>query len=276
MGTAIWFRWLGVAGIELRLDDHILAIDPFFTRPPFRRMWFGRVRPNRQLIAEKIQRCDFVLVTHAHWDHVMDVPDVVLNTGATALGSPNTCHLLALCGVPDGQIREIRVGDELTLGTSRVEVLPAEHGSVLGQPFASGPLPDDLRPPLRLRDYRMDSCFSFLIHVGGHRLLTDPGEDSKGGVPADVLFVNTYRHYAYYEALLHRVRPQVVIPIHWDDLFRPLSQPLQPMFNPPTWSIPPLRRANLTEFRQTIERTASGAQVLIPEIFRMYDLGELL
>ncbi len=44
-------------------------------------------------------RCDFVLVTHAHWDHLMDVPDVVLNTGATALGSANTCQLLALLGV---------------------------------------------------------------------------------------------------------------------------------------------------------------------------------
>ena len=34
-------RWLGVAGIELRVNKQILVIDPFVTRPPFRRMWFG-------------------------------------------------------------------------------------------------------------------------------------------------------------------------------------------------------------------------------------------
>jgi len=33
MDQAVWFRWLGVAGIEVRVNEQILAIDPFLTRP---------------------------------------------------------------------------------------------------------------------------------------------------------------------------------------------------------------------------------------------------
>jgi L-ascorbate metabolism protein UlaG (beta-lactamase superfamily) len=30
---SLTFRWLGVAGIELKTGEQILAIDPFLTRP---------------------------------------------------------------------------------------------------------------------------------------------------------------------------------------------------------------------------------------------------
>jgi L-ascorbate metabolism protein UlaG (beta-lactamase superfamily) len=113
------FRWLGVAGIELRVEDCVLVIDPFFTRPPFRRLWLGRVRPDQGLIAGKIKQCDFILVSHAHYDHLMDVPEVMRNTGATALGSENACRLLALLGAPAEHIRPIRAGDQFPLGMYR-------------------------------------------------------------------------------------------------------------------------------------------------------------
>ncbi len=164
-------RWLGVAGIELKANEQILVIDPFVTRPPLRRMWWGRVRSDTALAAATVPQGDFVLVTHAHWDHVMDVPAVIEQTRATAYGSPNTCQLLTILGVPEEHLHEIKVGDQLTLGTFQVAIFPAEHGLVLGQPFASGSLAPNLRPPLRMRDYRMDACFSFLIEVGGLRFL---------------------------------------------------------------------------------------------------------
>jgi L-ascorbate metabolism protein UlaG (beta-lactamase superfamily) len=157
-------------------------------------MWFGRVVPNSALIAERVERCDSVLVTHAHFDHLMDVPDVVRNTGATAHGSLNSCRLLSACGVPDEQIREIKAGDVLELGDLRVEAFEVKHIKVVG--FSPGPLPAVIRPPLRARDYRMDYDYGFLVTVDGLRLLTDPGERPEDAVPADVLFVFPYREDA--------------------------------------------------------------------------------
>jgi len=264
-------RWLGAGGIELRAGDQVLLIDPYVTRLPLWRMAIGRVRPHRDLIAARIPRCDFVLVTHPHVDHLLDVPDVLRNTGALALGSANTCRLLAARGVPAHQIREIDVGDRLALGKFRVEVLPAGHTTFWGWLPFSGPLPAHPRPPRRARDYRMDRCFGYLVDVDGARLLHCPG----AGVPADVLTVKPLGTRARYEALLRQARPRVVIPVHWDDFGRPLSKPVRPTLAPSGQAVSPLNRIDLAQFERMIEQFAPGAQVLIPEMFRTYDLDEL-
>jgi L-ascorbate metabolism protein UlaG (beta-lactamase superfamily) len=269
-------RWLGVAGIELRANEQILVIDPFVTRPPFRRMWWGRVRSDATLAAATVPHGDFVLVTHAHWDHVMDVPAVIDQTRAIAYGSPNTCQLLAILGVPEEHLHEINVGDRLTVGTFQVEIFPAEHGLVLGRPFATGSLAPHLHPPLRMRDYHMDACFSFLIEAEGLRFLDWSSEQVNSAPPADVLFVKPHQERAYYEVLLDMVQPRVLIPIHWDDFMRPLSQPLRPMLKPPRLAFPPLARVDLTTFRQMIKRIAPQTKVFLPEIFRLYELSEFL
>jgi L-ascorbate metabolism protein UlaG (beta-lactamase superfamily) len=264
-------RWLGVGGIELRAGDQVLLIDPYLTRLPLWRMAIGRVRPNRELIAARIPRCDFVLVTHPHVDHLLDVPDVLRNTGAVALGSANTCQLLAARGVPAHQIREVDVGDRFMLGDFEIEVLPSEHPTFWGWLPFSGPLPPGRRPPLRARDYRMDRCFGYLVDADGARLLHCPGT----GAPADVLTVKPLGTRARYKALLRQARPRVVIPVHWDDFGRPLSKPVRPTLAPSGQAVPPLKRIDLAQFERMIKRIAPGTQVLIPDMFRTYDLDEL-
>jgi L-ascorbate metabolism protein UlaG (beta-lactamase superfamily) len=273
VATSASFRWLGVAGIELQAGEQVLAIDPFFTRPPFRKMWFGRVQPDRALVAAKMPRCDWVLVSHAHWDHLMDAPEVVRNTGAIALGSPNTCQLLRALGVIEDKIRPIQAGDRLALGNFQVEVLPGAHGPTPG--FGPGPLPAGLQPPLRMRDYRMDLSFSFRIQAAGQRLLQWNSVHPEPAVPADVLCISPSGAAPFYEALLQQVQPRVVIPVHWDDLFRPLSKPLRPMLKPPRWALPPLQRMDLQEFGRMVARIDPQVRVFIPEISRRYDLAAL-
>ena len=128
----------------------------------------------------------------------MDVPEVARITGATVYGSHNTCELLAILGVPASQICEIHVGDELSLGDFRVTVFTAQHMRL--PIYTSGKLSHKLETQsvrrsaaqndmvaLRLRDYVMDECFSFLIRVGDVRLLDWAGV-SQVGVSADVTF----------------------------------------------------------------------------------------
>ncbi|MEO5953891.1 MAG: MBL fold metallo-hydrolase [Chloroflexia bacterium] len=264
MHNSVSFRWLGVAGVELTANGRTLVVDPFFSRPPFKRFLFGRIWPNRKLVREKVAACDFLLVTHAHWDHIMDVPEVALHTGAFTFGSPNTCRLLTLLGVPEKQISLIRIGDKLTLGDFRVEVLPSDHRLIPFLP-GPGPLASNLRPPLRLRDYRMDFCFSFLVEVEGYRFLLQPG---KKVVRADFLFiVPTKQSPSHYSSLMHRVQPKVVIPIHWDNLFRPLSKPMREYTRP--------GGMGTSGLKQFVEEFAPGTRFLMPEAFRTYNLSEL-
>ena len=268
----ISFRWLGVAGLELSLNNHVMVIDPYFTRFPLRKAFLGRVEPDRSLIAEKIKQCDFVLITHAHPDHLMDAPDVVRNTGAMIIGSPNACRLLNVCGVPGDRIREVKAGDKLALAEFQVKVYLSQHVKIPG--YLPGKLRDVLKPPLRARDYRMDKDFSFLLSVENLRLLTDPGERPESAVAADVLFLFPRRDDAYCRTLLSRVQPKLVILTHWDDFFRPLSKPLQPhiQIQGLARTFPPLQRVNPGKFGRMIEHLSPQTKVLVPEIFRRYEL----
>ncbi len=262
MDNSIKFRWLGVAGIELTVGEKVLIIDPYFTRIPFWKIWFNRITPNRELIKDKITRCDFVLITHPHWDHLMDVPDVLRNTGATVFGSSNACRLLNVCWVYRKLINEIKVGDKLSLGNFHVDVLPATHSKVPA--IFNGPLKSGLRLPLRACDYKMDDCFSFLISVAGYKLLNFTSRYPEHALPADVLFVSPNKDNDYYRALLRIAQPRVIIPNHWDNFFRPLSKTLIPR-----------RGINLAKFKSMIERISGNTKVFIPEIFRAYDIADI-
>lgn len=273
MEPGLRFRWLGVAGLEFATNGQSLLIDPFVTRPPFLRLLAGRTEPNRSLIARHIPQADTVLVTHPHWDHLMDVPEVARRTGATVYGSPNTGALMRALGVPPDRLRPLAAGDRLTLGAFTVAVLPAQHLRVFGRPILAGTVSSTLRAPARLRDYRMDYDYSFLIEAGGLRLLDWSSETPAGAPPADVLFVKPFGGMPpAYAELLRTVRPRLVVPIHWDDFFRPLVRPLRPSYCPPAWNWPPLRRVDLAMFRVATERLLPGSQVFVPEIFRTYAL----
>ena len=181
---SLTFRWLGVAGVELKAGEQVIAIDPFFTRPSLQG-FLKPVIPDEQLIYEKLPLCHFVLVTHSHWDHLMDVPGVLQRTGAVAHGSANTCQLLHLLGVPDIQVKEIQVGDKLSLGAFEVQVIEGQHSWIPFSRWLNGRLPPGLQPPLRLQDYRMDVCLGYKIQVSGMRVLLCAAKSQ----PAEVLFI---------------------------------------------------------------------------------------
>jgi L-ascorbate metabolism protein UlaG (beta-lactamase superfamily) len=224
----------------------------------------GMVRPvipNSDLVVEKLPHCNVVLVTHSHWDHLMDVPEVLRHTGAVAFGSPNTCRLLRLLGVPESQVNEIQVGDKLSLGAFNVEVIHGQHSRIPFEWVFNGKLKPALKPPLRLQDYRMDICLGYCITVAGKRMLVCAAEPQQ----AEVLFPIAQESRKYYQRLFKGTQPKTVVPIHWDNFIRPLSESLRRFVRP----------GRLTLKRLTIlaRQTVPQANVIIPEIFREYTVN---
>jgi len=257
------FRWLGVQGIELRCAEQSLAIDPFFTRPPLRDMvLLRRVQPDLEQARRLLPACNFILVTHPHYDHLMDVPGLAQQTGATVFGSPNTGRILALSGVPAGQFQLANPGERLSLGPFEVEVLDSRHVTlpVVG-PIFNGPVNPHLRPPLRLIDYRMDHPLGFAIRVQGVRILVCPGLAR----PTDVLFAGVDWKPAWYRRMLAECQPHLFVPLHWDNFFRPLDRPLSELARP--------TGSNLQRLRRLAAEASPSPQFLIPEIFQWVDLS---
>jgi len=106
---------------------------------------------------------------------------------------------------------------------------------------AEGTIDEPLAPPARASSYRQGVTYS--LHVE-HPLGTFLVQGSAGfvegalvGYPAQVVFLGVgglsmmddeYRE-TYFRELVERPRPRWVIPIHYDDFTRPLSEPLVPM-----------------------------------------------
>lgn len=265
------YRWLGVAGLEFTLDDYTLLIDPFFTRPGKLALLSGRrVRTNARLVRQHIQRANAVLVSHAHYDHLLDVPEVLRHTGARAYGSPNTCALLALHAIPEERIACVHPGDRLALGPFEVEVMPGVHTPIPFQRMFNGDLAKRLllRPhlPLRLMDYRMDVIYSFRIRAAGVTILV-----GNHAAPADLLFTTPYRNGKALEETLREVNPRQVILIHWDDFTRPLSSPLVAMLVTSRHNLRRTRRIvsrlDVQAFSDLVAQVLPAARVVVPRLF---------
>ena len=222
---------------------------------------------NHRLASEKLRLCDFILVTHSHWDHLMDVAEVVRNTGAVAYGSANTCKVLASAGILPRYIRQIEIGALEHLGNFSVEVLPARHIHTPIDRWINGAVGDNLSTPLRLVDYKMDTCFSLLVSSGKTRILF-------GNYPvrADILFINPNDRAGFYIPFIKEVEPSVIVPIHWDNFFSPLSRPIRPMLTFPAWILRCIKRNNLTEFKRVIEMSYNSTRVIIPQAFDEYNM----
>lgn len=273
-------RWLGVAGLEFKVDGFTLLIDPFFTRPGKAAVIAGaRVRANKELSTRYAPNADAVLITHPHYDHLMDVPDILRRTSAPAYGSPNVCKLLELQDIAEKYLTCLKVGDRFQVGPFAVEVFPARHTRIPFSRWLNGPLPAHLLKKrgsaparqLRLSDYRMDTCFSFRIQVSGQALLV-----GNHPVAVDGLFLSPYHAGSYMETLLRTGHPRWIVPIHWEDFMRPLTRPLRPMLLTPAQGLkptfPPVGRIDLDEFARQAARILPGTNVIVPEIFKEFEL----
>jgi hypothetical protein len=264
----IQLRWLGNAGFEFQLGKTTLTVDPFLTRPHFYQTYFGRVAPDEAALQKHITRSDAILVTHAHFDHCMDAPAVAIRTGASVHGSANTCRLMRAAGLPAEQTHVVAADDHFSINDVRVNVLPAAHPWIPGYTF--GQLRGKLEFPLRLRDYRMDACFSFLLEFEGTRILVWSSTRPDGAPRADLLTCRAVSSQIWYDKLLGQVQPSLVLPQHWEDTYQPLSHDPQPFFSAPRLGVPPIGRIDLADFSARVRRAAPDCDILVPDIFKTY------
>lgn len=239
---------------SLLFDDGQTAIlsDGFFTRPGYLRFYLSMalptISPDRDLIRRYLQRANIrrlaaVIPTHSHYDHVMDAPEIAQQTGAMLVGSESTANVGRGWGLPADRIRVIRGGEPMQFGRFRVTMVPSRHSPT---PFASllGNITAAVRPPARATAYKDGGTFSLVIEHDGKTLIVQPSANYVNGAlqnyHADVVFlgISPGPSAAMYSEVVHATGARRVIPIHWDDYRRPLTEPLVPML-----PILPLRRA---------------------------------
>ncbi|MDE3187855.1 MAG: MBL fold metallo-hydrolase [Acidobacteriota bacterium] len=233
--------YMGTAGWEITDGQTVILVDPYLTRlktgtpndPPLASDPRSLVTDDDFAISDPkvidahISKADYILITHTHMDHVLDVPYIARKTGATVIGTESTSNFARDNGVPDAQILTVCGGDDLQLHGFSVQVIPSLHGILPSSfPSPSTIFPANARPPFRLGQLFVEGgTVAYLIRIAGHQIIVFGSmnyiERELEGLRPDVALIGAMpeRHkiYRYTERLLHALGyPPLVMPTHWD------------------------------------------------------------
>ncbi len=277
---SVSLTFLGTAGWKVTDGRTVVLLDPYLTRLPTTALkgvhWTSHgyvadgpgtdpvLYPDTAMLATALPRADYILVTHCHADHLLDVPFVARRTGARVIGNENAARLLRAAGVADSQIISVRGGEDFDLGSFSVRAIPSLHSYVGGIGYYDGrSVPENMKAPLRATDYIEGGTLAYLVRMGEHEILFQSSpfiESELRGLRPDVLVVNPGGRQLTYDfarrLLAVTGAPSLLLPSHWDNFTLPLTDPMA-AGSPET-----LRR--LAQFVEEVHRYAPATRVLTP------------
>ena len=240
-------KFFGVSTLLLDDGHDQILIDGFFSRPSLWQVLSRPIQSDRLLLEQLVQRHELsrtqaILVTHSHYDHVLDVPALLEMLPETAVvGSLSTLNIArANPKVTPQQLQLVKPGQVQQWGNFQITATPSQHTPPTA---VNDDLGEELLQPLTLpakfSEFKEGGSFDYLIEHAGHKILV---KASTGFIPdqfknlqIDTLFLgiaqlsrqsDAYQQH-YLTETLNILKPKVVIPVHWDDFFQPLNQPLQ-------------------------------------------------
>jgi L-ascorbate metabolism protein UlaG (beta-lactamase superfamily) len=111
-------HFYGHASLQLTIGSTKVVFDPFIANNPL---------ASAAGITTNAIEADFILVTHAHYDHVADVIELAEKAGATVVSTPEVCGWVKKQGIEkciDGNL-----GGTIHLPFGDVTIVRADHSS---------------------------------------------------------------------------------------------------------------------------------------------------
>ena len=217
--------WLGHGTWLIETAGHRVLLDPFLND-----------NPAAPVKADQVE-CDFILISHGHFDHVADAAAVAKRTGATVIAIFEICQWLQGQGVPEEKTWAMNLGGACQQPFGRVKLTPALHSSTLPDGSSGGDPGGFLLSLAEGNVYFACDTALFsdmeLIGRAGLQVAVLPIGDNFTMGPEDAL-----------EAV-KLLRPQCVIPAHYN-----------------TW--PPIAQDAAAWARDVEQQTDSRAVVLEP------------
>jgi len=137
-------KHLGAAGWQVTAGETVVLMDPYVSRlriagrsfgtrttpelPGDTRRVFGPdddLVPDTAAVDAHIARASFILASHSHFNHTLDIPYIAKKTGAIVVGTQSTTNLARGGGVAEGQLVTVRGGEDYEFGALSLKVVPA-------------------------------------------------------------------------------------------------------------------------------------------------------
>lgn len=242
----------GVSSLLLNDGETQVLIDGFVTRPPMRKVFFGSIASDTGLVKGMIEQhgleqLSAVITCHSHYDHALDAPFFAKYTNAVLMGSESTMQIGRGAGLSEGKLQLYHAGQPFQLGKFRITPILSKHvpaqktAQWLGlQSNETRNISQPLPQPAKANAFEEGGSYDLFIEHGNNSLLVKASAgylpDALDTLRADVLFLGigllhpngkAYEQVYYYQTV-GVVKPSLVIPIHWDNFFKPLRAPLSP------------------------------------------------
>lgn len=260
---AVTLQYLGVGGWLFRMGGAAIMTAPFFSNPGLLEVAAARLEADTARVDRylpSVRDVSAILVGHAHYDHLMDVPYVarVKAPSARVYGSRTAVNLLrGDPGIDPDRLIEIEsvAGDHegagrwvsVAGGRIRFMALRSAHAPhFLGIQLFEGEKDEPARSlPDRAAGWLEGQTLAYLIDFldeAGEVILRVHYQDAASeppagfpphpgdGIPVDVAILcppGFEEVERYPEGILARLRPRLVLLGHWEDFFRPRSQSLR-------------------------------------------------
>jgi len=283
----VTLRYLGAAGWEITDGTTYILIDPYLSRingppPPGGHPMPGDTRrgygwgdvasPDVAAIDAHIQRADFVLVTHTHYDHILDVSHIALKTHAAVIGTESTENVMRAYAVPEEQLITVRGGEDYQFASFSLKVIPSIHSALDHKRyFSSAVAPAGMKAPLTLEQIHPEGgTLAYLIRFQGHQILAFGGmnyiEREIAGLEPDVALIGAGASrkevYDYSGRLMRDLHfPALVLPTHWDNFLAPFGASQQANLDA------------LQSFVQEILAASPKTKVIVPKYFEAIPLA---
>src|SRR5262245_39012377 len=244
---------LGAAGWEISDGERVILLDPYLSRlryrgrfgsqdapssPGDRRPVYGPedpLAPDTAVIDAHVSRADFILHSHSHFNHTLDMPHIARKTGAVVIGTESTTNLARAGGVDARRLLTVRGGEDYELGGFSVRVIPSLHSALRGKlHFDSRVIPADFRGPRTMDNDVEGGTLAYLLRLAGHEILWFGSmnfiEREIEGLRPDIAMIAAARQrleiHDYTGRLMRALgRPPLVFATHWDEQSFPLGAP---------------------------------------------------
>lgn len=224
---SLQLKYLGVAGWEISDNTTTVLIDPFISRPNFNELKDSElVFSDTAMVDKVIGKVDFILVTHSHIDHLLDVAYIAHKTGAKVIGTQTTMNIIKAYNLNSDQLYTVMGGEDYQFENISIKVIPSLHSALRGKHFFdSRTYTEPLTAPLKRADFIMGGSLMYLLRIGGSEILMSGSmnfiESEIKGLQPDILIAGVNRSiheiYNYTERLLKLTNyPKIVLPTHWD------------------------------------------------------------
>jgi L-ascorbate metabolism protein UlaG (beta-lactamase superfamily) len=242
-GNAVKVTFFGVSTLLFDDGETQILTDGFFSRPSLTKALLSKIESDtaqidRMIANYKMNRVKGIFVTHSHYDHAFDVAYTTKKTNATLYGSISTLNIGRGGGVPEDHLSLYAPYREIPLGRFTVVVIPSKHSAGNAQKDDGVIIDKPLSQPSKIKAYAEGGSFDFYIKHNGRSIYVKPSPNYVAGaldsMRADVVFIGTATvakqpeswQDAYYEQTIGKLKPGLVIPLHWDDFFEPVSENL--------------------------------------------------